>query len=509
MTSCPPHPLGVQPAGNELLARLAGGDVGARARGLGALAALDDELLLAVLEFLPARALARAGGASRALYAFAAHEDTWRALVLRDGAWDFSSFRGSWRATARAAAGAAPLPRAPPFARCGLFSAALFNAHRAAAAPLAGAWLRAGALARAPADLDAATLAARFEAGAGEPCLLEGAAAGLWPGWAPGGGAWAGAALVAAHGGARFHVGGFDVPLRDFAAYAARDASDSALILFDARFAEAAPALGAYAVPRAFREDLFALLAPGARPDHRWLIAGARKSGSCWHQDPNGTAAWNACLAGAKLWLMSPPDLTPPGVWASADGAHACAPLSVVEWLLNFWEPFVAMRDARARAARAAAGKRARDARAPAPPPVPVVGVARAGDVVFVPRGWWHAVVNVGDGLTVAVTQNFCSRAGLPAVLDFLETKPHAVSGVPPADAPLLGARFRAALAAAEPAELARADAARAAARAAAAAAARGAPSAKWARVTEAARAPPGGAAAAPFSAAALWGAAP
>jgi hypothetical protein len=66
----------------------------------------------------------------------------------------------------------------------------------------------------------------------------------------------------------------------------------------------------------------------------------------------------------------------------------------------------------------------------------PLEGVAGPGDVVFVPRGWWHCVLNVED--SVAVTHNFCSEAGLPAVLRCLRDAPHTVQALPAATA-----RFR------------------------------------------------------------------
>ena len=59
------------------------------------------------------------------------------------------------------------------------------------------------------------------------------------------------------------------------------------------------------------------------------------------------------------------------GVHASADGAEVATPVSLVEWFLNFYT-----------AAQEGDVK-------------PVEGVVRAGEVLFVPRGWWHLAMNL------------------------------------------------------------------------------------------------------------------
>lgn len=161
----------------------------------------------------------------------------------------------------------------------------------------------------------------------------------------------------------------------------------------------------------AVRSDLFSLLGL-LRPDHRWIIAGPARSGSGWHKDPNGTSAWNAVLTGRKAWMMLPPHITPPGVYVSEDEAEVTAPLSIAEWLLEFAQ------ETRRLYGPEAARKEDR---------LLLEGVCEEGEVLYVPSGWWHLVINLEE--SVALTQNFVSPAELGVVLDFMKNKSDQLSG--------------------------------------------------------------------------------
>ena len=212
-----------------------------------------------------------------------------------------------------------------------------------------------------------------------------------------------------------------------------------------------------YSVPPYFQDDLFSLLerpsrlessaafsasssplqstslAPRLRrPDWRWIIAGPARSGSSFHIDPNGTSAWNACLSGQKKWILFPPDRLPPGVYAASDQSEVATPPTPLEWFLNFYDEarredqdFVLSTNAAPEGATAAAPSGNSDSNRDH---LFIECVVGPGDVLFVPRGWWHCVLNLTE--SVAVTQNFVSATNLPHVLNYLDTQPQNISGL-------------------------------------------------------------------------------
>ena len=265
-----------------------------------------------------------------------------------------------------------------------IFSDALHQRYMCAAMSLEDEWVD-----DAPSTVPEETAAAlsveefreRYES-VNLPVVIRGAA-NAWPAMTT----WTRERLGRDFGETDFVVGGYDVALRDFFAMSDACRDDTPLYLFDPSFGEKAPALAReYNVPEYFAEDDYFKHMGEGRPHYRWLIVGPSRSGSIFHKDPNATSAWNAVVSGRKKWVMFPPDVIPPGVHPSEDGAEVAQPLSMVEWFASFYD-FARDADAASR---------------------PLECVCEPGDVLFVPSGWWHMALNVTE--CIAVTQNFVSR---------------------------------------------------------------------------------------------------
>ena len=182
------------------------------------------------------------------------------------------------------------------------------------------------------------------------------------------------------------------------------------------------------------------------RPDHEWLIAGGRRSGSGFHIDPNATSAWNAVVRGSKKWVLYPPGVAPPGVEPSADLSTVTAPAALADWFRGFYDEAFGSGGEQGEEERGGGGEssfgcsREHQGRLQQQPRSftsspslhrrPLEGVVSAGDAIFVPRGWWHAVLNL-ETPTIAVTTNFVSRAGLAQALRWVRSgDAELVSGV-------------------------------------------------------------------------------
>ncbi|KAI9852415.1 MAG: hypothetical protein M1838_000733 [Thelocarpon superellum] len=385
---CPPHPLRIKPAGNVYTAR---GNLRAAA---GVLHRLPDELLVAVLEHLDAPALLSIGSTCKALYAFAWLDELWKALFIGSITTELSA--RIWEALLNRG-GVIPCDH--------LFSDALYRPFYCAHTPLDPFVSDVPALQAIPrlSQLSASDFGSTW---ADSPFILTDVVP-TWPLYRT----WSITDLLARYGDVRFRAEAVDWPLQQYVEYMEDNRDESPLYLFDKDFVGKMGLTvgedgGDYWAPECFGEDLFEVLRrKNQRPDWRWLIMGPERSGSTFHKDPNATSAWNAVIRGAKYWIMfpttkqSPP---PPGVFVSEDQSEVTSPLSIAEWLLGF--------HAEARKTKGC-----------------MEGICREGELLHVPSGWWHLVVNLSP--SVAITQNFVPRKHLAAALSFLRDKPDQVSG--------------------------------------------------------------------------------
>eukprot|EP01059_Diplonema_ambulator_P019984 TRINITY_DN33668_c0_g1_i1.p1 TRINITY_DN33668_c0_g1~~TRINITY_DN33668_c0_g1_i1.p1 ORF type:complete len:418 (+),score=57.44 TRINITY_DN33668_c0_g1_i1:57-1310(+) len=176
--------------------------------------------------------------------------------------------------------------------------------------------------------------------------------------------------------------------LKDFKRYNSENKDDSPLYIFDSKFderEETKSICARYRVPSYFRQDYFSCI-PRDRPPYKWFLLGPKRSGTTVHVDPNQSSAWNMLLSGYKRWVIF-------------DGHHSKRTVRGKDFMKKDEDDeasnyFVDVLP-RIKAARN--------------PPKIYEFTQRPGEMVFLPNGWWHGVLNLTD--TVAVTQNFVTAA--------------------------------------------------------------------------------------------------
>ncbi|KAG8708863.1 hypothetical protein FRC08_018667 [Ceratobasidium sp. 394] len=439
--------LNIKPSGNLLL----GYSTSIREPGLGSLRVLSDSNLLGIISILAAKDVLYLGSCSKALFAYCAHQPIWKDLFVRVSNGKLDGWAGTWRKTylQQFEPTGLPVDRSDQYMRrifetpmidcAGLFSDELYQPYLCANTDIARYFYPRGcrdktsvprsSMVRVEASC---TTAETFEQDFGsrsEPVIVSNALSRFsWPAYSTQLGEhgvsaprWAFENLLQRFSRTSFRAEAFDCSLQTYSEYASNCSQDDAPVyLFDSRFVEKTAGdndlgMGAdYDPPTLFGEDLFKLMG-NKRPDYRWLIIGPERSGSTFHKDPNATSAWNAVITGSKGWVMFPPDVCPPGVYVSEDEAEVTSPLSLAEWFMSYFDAAWAEYGPNSSSANNRGKMR--------------VGVCHAGEIVYVPSGWWHLVVNLEA--SVAVTQNFASEHELVNILRFMRDKADQISGWP------------------------------------------------------------------------------
>lgn len=426
------HPLNVCPLGNLLLCDPPEGLL--KDQQLGDFARFPEELLMAVLGHVDDHnALKALSYTSRVFYAYCYDEDLWKQLYIRNVVAQERDgkpapeprWRGTWRLTMLGVdlkmQADVRLPNTlvcsdvlfRPF-QCSqvnydrLFQKVIreeetYHMHVLASGQRLDSELPRGRIARFPESYLSLHIFNSYLHN--RPFILCNAEKDRWPRWNI-------QSLLARFADVKFRQEAVQWPLSLFSQYLRSNRDESPLYLFDCKSEAMKTLCKEYNAPSIFQLDLFTVFGE-CRPDHAWLIIGSQRSGSTFHKDPNNTSAWNTVLSGRKLWVMFPPGVTPPGVSTDEEESEVTSPVGLAEWVLSgFYNDSVKHPDVQ-------------------------IGITFPGECMYVPSGWWHAVINLEE--SVALTQNFVLEAKLGSVLHFLKNRRKQVSG-------FLPARVRAAL---------------------------------------------------------------
>lgn len=232
------------------------------------------------------------------------------------------------------------------------------------------------------------------------PCILTNTA-NFWPAFQK----WTPKSLYSMHRHRKFRCGEDDngktvkVKLKHFLRYMKKQTDDSPLYIFDSMFDDSGtscPIKQDYEIPKYFQEDLLHLVGENRRPPYRWFLLGPRRSGTTIHIDPLATSAWNTLIYGLKRWVLFPPDMSYKVV--KAEDLVNKDELEDDESIDYFLKILPRLKEKHGLELTSRI----------------IEFYQLPGETVFVPGGWWHAVLNVQD--SCAVTQNYASSGNFNTV---------------------------------------------------------------------------------------------
>eukprot|EP00941_MAST-03F_sp_MAST-3F-sp1_P003649 g3649.t1 len=186
------------------------------------------------------------------------------------------------------------------------------------------------------------------------------------------------------------------VKTKYFLDYLPKNKDDSPLYIFDGTFGDdkkARKLLDAYRPPIYFRKTIFEMCGK-RRPPYRWFLIGPKRSGTTLHTDPLGTSAWNSVITGRKRWVVFSPE-TPEEI---AKGSKYIKNDDDDEAISYFNEILPKIR---------LDNERRKDMEL-------YEFIQYPGETVYIPGGWWHAVLNLED--SVAITENYVNEQNFDAV---------------------------------------------------------------------------------------------
>uniref|UniRef100_A0A7S4K5J7 JmjC domain-containing protein n=1 Tax=Guillardia theta TaxID=55529 RepID=A0A7S4K5J7_GUITH len=379
------NPYGIKPEGN-----LFDCDVAMENKltaSLGMFRRLHDKTILHILSFLDHHALCRLSSVSVGMYCFSHHTNIWRELTISKFGGDFR-FQKCWKETFLKRINS-KFPGHKPLRMKDCYSDILFEPWMNANMAIDPSWLTVENVDRRS-GLTAQEFVENYEK-RNLPVILTD----VIPKW-PASESWKCENLLKKYADTKFRVSAtMDMKLEDFLDYCNHAREERPLYLFEKNFATKCPDMAQeYSIPPQFDEDLMRVLGEDKRPDYRWLIIGPERSGSSFHVDPNYNFAWNATIQGRKKWILYPPHIMPPGVMPQgSDGAQQQQEISLLQWFVKYYHEEDDSSNKRLEC------------------------VTKAGELMYVPRGWWHCVLNLEP--CVALTHNVVTQQNLPLVLDF------------------------------------------------------------------------------------------